>query len=67
MNLAKKTDLLFLILAALKSKDRLCGKADPWLPLPQAVTGISDLCLPKHFYGAHNFLGCEVEWRSLWP
>lgn len=29
LNLGKKTDLLFLALAALESKDRLCGKADP--------------------------------------
>lgn len=30
LNLAKKTDLLFLVLATLESKDRLCGKADPY-------------------------------------
>lgn len=56
LNFAKKTVLLFLVLAAPAFKDRLCRKAEPQLPSLQAVAGISDLHLPKHFHGAQGFV-----------
>lgn len=59
LNLAKKTDLLILVLAALESKDRLCGKAAPSYLLPKLLQEFQTSACQSTFLELFFFWWCE--------